>query len=53
MIPYSNLDGTRAACVAFCWAAMVAYVLDGRLKVRLRRSATTGTGVLTQQVVKI
>ena len=53
MIPYSHVDNTRAACVAFCWAAMVAYTVDGLLKVRLRRSATTGTGVLTQQVIKM
>lgn len=60
MIPNAERDTTRAACVAFCWAATVVYLVDGLLKVRLRRSATTitttnGTGVLTthQQVIKV
>ncbi|OQV22839.1 hypothetical protein BV898_03272 [Hypsibius exemplaris] len=54
MIPYSDRDNTRAACVAFCWAAMVCYAVDGLLKVRLRRRDTvTSSGVLTHQVVKV
>ncbi|OWA50814.1 hypothetical protein BV898_15320 [Hypsibius exemplaris] len=39
MIPYSNVDGARAACVVFSWAAMVCFLVDGLMKVNFQPSA--------------
>ncbi|XP_055346411.1 uncharacterized protein LOC129593925 [Paramacrobiotus metropolitanus] len=38
MIPYSNLDVYRWICVAFCWAAMIAYAIDAFLKYKMYRN---------------
>ncbi|XP_055346347.1 plasmolipin-like [Paramacrobiotus metropolitanus] len=45
MIPYTNLDGARGACVFFCWAAMIAYAIDAYLKFRMYRNDQPAQGV--------
>ncbi|GAV08066.1 hypothetical protein RvY_17815-2 [Ramazzottius varieornatus] len=45
MINYSAIDGTRGACVFFCWAAMIVYAFDAFLKFKSFRNGELAQGL--------
>ncbi|GAV07582.1 hypothetical protein RvY_17401 [Ramazzottius varieornatus] len=51
MIRGADFDSTRGACVFFCWAAMIVYIIDGIYNLRLRRSGVTNASIGSGNVV--